>query len=287
MSRPSRYDEGARKLIAEVGLNKEVATSATELAELIDMPPSVVSRVLNIMQRVGTARKRDEYSGTGGRKVFYTLVGDYAETIRLMKAEGIPWSAFVEEQSRHVKGAPKPQNGSVKSLADLAPLRKSEPRAEIEVARKYRDQQAFIEQQRKMFADMGLELPAIPETITGDRKVELEAIVRILPYVDSIENANRNLETQNKTIRQPQSELSEAKVTIQRQKDQIERLVAEAARGADKLRNEMDEVRQQLIDARRERDEARAELKQIKGDKAINGSITRHEVNAVIAKAGS
>lgn len=285
MARPQAdYAATFDKIVKGMG-TKPIELSGPEIASLIDEPSGRVVRMLDVMKRAGTLK----FEFIDGRKPRYTLLDtDFASTEAKMHEKGIEWSAWRELNVSPQERQAKPQNGTVvRSLSDLAPLRKSEPRAELEVARKYRDQQNFINAERAKFQEMGLELPEPKLMYDEMRVVELEAIKRVLPYVESLETSNENLSTQNRTIRQPLSELNEARATIDRQKQQIERMVAEASRGADAMRAKMDDLRQEMLDYKRERDEAVNELKRLKGERSLNGALTAHEIHSAVDRVRS
>lgn len=291
--RPPRYEEAARKLIAEVGLNREIGMSADELAIAIDMPASATARVLKLMTRVGTATLRETWNGTGGKKAFYTLLAGYEETDRRLKEQGIPWSAFAEANSspKEVKARQKsPDTYRIPDspFAGLAQLKKSDPRAELEVARRYRDQQAFITAKTKEFADMGLVFDPAAIKIDYDdaRRRELEAIARVLPYVESVEKSNTNLEEQNRSIRIPQAELMNLRSEVRNQRDQIERLVREKGDIKDDVQRMLGDHKREVQGYKEEIDTLKADLRRIRGDQAVNGAVMRHEVNEAITKMG-
>lgn len=292
MARPGRYEEGARKLIAEVGLNREIGMSAAEFAQAIDMPPSLVTRVLHLMVRVGTATKRETYHGQGGgKKVFYTFTGDFKETERRLNEQGIPWSAYIEEntpkaaKSKPMTPTPPPADSP---FAVLGPLRKSEPRAELEVARKYRDQQAFIEAKRAEFETMGLVFDPAAIRIDFDepRRHQLDAIVRVLPYVESLEKQNATLEEQNKIARAPIGELGALRGRVKSQTDQIEKLVREKGDIKDDVQRLMGDHRREVESYKEQIANLQGELRTLKGERAVNGAIGRHEANEAIARVG-
>lgn len=277
MARPQAdYAATFDKIVKGMG-TKPIELSGPEIASLIDEPSGRVVRMLDVMKRAGTLK----FEFIDGRKPRYTLLDtDFASTEAKMHEKGIEWSAWRELNVSPQERQAKPQNGTVvRSLSDLAPLRKSEPRAELEVARKYRDQQNFINAERAKFQEMGLELPEPKLMYDEMRVVELEAIKRVLPYVESLETSNENLSTQNRTIRQPMSELTELRAKVKAQSDQIERMIAEKSSIADATRKMLDEYRSEIKELTMDRDSARTEIKRLKGEKSLNGALNAHEIN--------
>jgi len=274
MPRPQADYAGTfNKLVKSMGVGKTIELSGPEIAQLIDEPIGRVNRMLEVMRQAGTLDFELLNIGRGGRSARYTLRDDdLASTEAKMKAKGLYWSQY--EQEAHSSQRPQqPRNAVVRSFAEIAPLRKDEPRAQIEVARKYRDQQAFIAAQREKFKEMGLVMPEPSPIFDDERRRELDAIVRILPYIESIEKANANLEEQNRTIRAPMSELTELRSTAARQKDQIERLVREKGDIKDDVQRLMDDHKREVSRLKGEIETLTGQLRQIRGEKAINGAI--------------
>lgn len=289
MSRPlSDYPETVRKLILEMGINTRVEASAPELAVLINEPLGRVSRVLNVMHKAGTLDlEYEQQHGVkgGGRKPIYRITAGLTNTEERMRERGLAWSQWQERNVPQPAPAPKingSHNGSVNALAALAPMRKSEPRAELEVARKYRDQEAFLTEERKRFAEMGFVMREPEPLYDLAREHELDAIVRVLPYLEGIERANENLTLQNKAIRQPISELTEARSLLARQKEQIERMVLEKQQVKDDVQKMVDDHRRAL----HEKDAEIGELKDRLGVRRIDAAIGRVEVHEAVAKIG-
>jgi len=275
MARPQADYAGTfDKLVKSMGVGKIIELSGKEIAQLIDEPAGRVNRMLEVMRQAGTLDFELLNVGRrGGRSARYTLRDDnLASTESKMKASGLYWSEY-EQETHDRQRSSQPRNTVVRSFAEIAPLRKDEPRAQIEVARKYRDQQAFIVAQREKFKEMGLVMPEPSPVFDADRRRELDAIVRILPYIESIEKANANLEEQNRTIRAPMSELTELRSTVARQKDQIERLVREKGEIKDDVQRLMDDHRREVSRLKDDVAALTGQLRQIKGDKAINGAV--------------
>jgi uncharacterized protein (UPF0335 family) len=176
-------------------------------------------------------------------------------------------------------GLPEAKAQPARSLTALAPLRKSEPRAEIEVARRYRDQGMFIAAQRKQFEEMGLQLPEISSDLVPDRRLELEAIVRTLPYIETLEKSNERLEEQNRTIRQPFNELRDVRAERDRLKEQVERLVAEKLAIRDDVQQVMDRHRGEVKGFKDRIAQLEAEANRIRGN------THRDEINKIPARS--
>lgn len=269
---PSDYRVTYDKIVDLLGVGKTHKIVIGEIAEMTREPKGRVERLIDVATSIGSIEM-----SRSGSDVAYRVIDTFAEADAKVKAAGRQWHRSVQEKHRR----PTP-TFVARSLSDMSPLRKSEPKAELEVARKYRDQQMFIDTERARFAEMGLEMPAIAPAFDEQRRRELEAIVRILPYIESLERANDNLSTQNHTIRQPMGELTELRTQTRAQKEQIERLVAEKTRAADEVRKMIDQYKQEIRTLTEDRDSARAETQRLRGERALNGALNAHEINNAV-----
>lgn len=293
----------ADTLYDAMGQNKEIEASAKQIAEMAGISNSSVTRILATLYAAGLAKRRffrlptEEQGpwtkGSGGRHVAWTLTGTREETRAAIEGsydayreqraqEKLPAHVATEtvqpqpmpvaehiEQPVEIESKPKTV---ARSFEELAPLRKDESRAFIEVVRKFRDQRTFIEQERKRFSEMGLELGNVFSAFDAEQESQYRIVAQALPYIEGLERENQRLSEAHQKMVQPTNELANATRTIERQKGQIERLVSEKSTLVDEMRDvegiwrgrlaaadrRIKDLEGQVADLRRERSAAAA-----------------------------
>lgn len=194
------------------GVGKERQTSTRICAEDIGVSKSVVGDIRKVAERVGgmTGRYEGGPKGKGGRKAYWIFHHD-AEWIKAQAMEqfGIRLNSYdiehkmpkdprwekrqkEEEQKQAAQAvtddekvpATQEEVPDTQIAQQLRSLRKSEPEALIEAARQYMGREAFIKEELKRFADMGITIDE--SAIKVEKDPVLEATSGLVEYIDAL-----------------------------------------------------------------------------------------------------
>lgn len=262
-----RFEMHRRRIHAVAGvltLNREVAASDVEIAQMVGMSDDRVAATRRLMLDMGVLKYRREPNGRarGGYIGMWTLLKDDAELFHAIDLE-------MERQMRgglssetQRRKAPKKTRrltrqsqervavqedrlgfavGAVAGPEPISPLRTSlkgsgpdAPAALVMAAKQYRHGRGD-ERVRKAQAlvkelnDLGVSVPAdLAEAATVKKDSRLEAVALVLPYIEDLE---RRLVVAQDQLR-AQADYGTLKQINDRQKHQIERLVAERTQAA-------------------------------------------------------
>lgn len=303
--KPHPYIATVERLYKELGQGNEIKASMAEITALIGENGSAVTRVLSLLKQKKAAHVRyyldpNHHKRGGGRHSAWTLDSDldtargivtdrFGATIGANHKGGRPRKASPSQLVKQLGEIKlKPAGAVLKSFSDLAPLRRDESHAFFEVARKHRDQQQFLTDERKRFADMGLTLGDVKSVYDESTLAELNAVVKVIPYVEGLERENERLIGQNKAALQPTVELNDLRRQVRSQRDQIERMVAEKAEQQEAVRelendhrNKMKSMRDQYSQL----EEINRQLKAQIAGRSIDSAIHRTNGTTVTTEA--
>lgn len=261
------WDRLLRDFVNVLDLGKEVMTNQQAMADALGTQTNAISKMTTMLRALGALEMRVGSDGTN-KRTFYKLLADLDEVQRRLKSRG--WrlssdadyqkaSGMVPNKEAHLFGKALKRRDAADSapaseprpeFAVLAPMRKDEPRALIEMARKYQERLSFIEAKRAEFSEMGIQFN--PDAIEFTLDPMLEHVGLVLPYVSMLEGTNERLQKEISTTRAPSAELAAVRAERDRQKEQIARLIREKAEAADALNNERSRLRAELLRKERE-----------------------------------
>lgn len=199
-----RFDNEAKilaRLYDLVEPNVTTRITSADIGELAEVHPGTVQRALEHFSAMGLAKTEVRFGGgSSGRSAWITLLKpSKGLALELIEAEhqrelmegvwnGEKLRERVALQRRDdpddpLKAVAGPDAPS--PMADLAPLRKSEPRALIESAKQYRGRKDLKAQKLKELREGGISISdeAIPLPIDE----RLEVLLLVLPYVERLE----------------------------------------------------------------------------------------------------
>ena len=180
--------------------------TAAEIGALTDLRPATVQAALSHFSQMGLIKTEVRYNvdgGSTGRSAWITpLKPSKGLALELLESEHRrellegPWNAAKLNEYRDRVALQRKDNpddplkavvgpDAPNPMADLAPLRKSEPRALIESAKQYRGRKDLKTQKLKELRDGGITISdeAIPLPIDE----RLEVLLLVLPYVERLE----------------------------------------------------------------------------------------------------
>ena len=209
------------QMVEVCGLNTEVCTSAKEIADTLSASHSAVGRLRTFAERVGGLKTRYVPNGgkQGGRDAFYTFTHDadwmLAEGKRLWGITELNWATLDTQMPKYAAGFQpfKKENGGTPTrkanpevitekseetqlTQQLRPARKNDVEALIEASRQYAGREAFITEELKRFAEMGITIDASAIKVEKDPVMEQVAVV-----VEFIDKLKRTIDRQADTIK--------------------------------------------------------------------------------------
>lgn len=257
---PEQQDKALRLLCQLLPLNAATPTSTREMADKTGLKETVIQDMKIVLEFVGGMRSHD---GPNPRKVgkacYWTRLYDFTDLKKMLAEHDLDISEPSRKKVLEIKRA-KIAAGTAEDgthiatvgpeapspLAGLAQARvvAAEPEALIEALRRYCERDSFIEEQRRKFAELGIELR--PDAIKIKRDPLFEAMKPVLPYITRMENQVATL--QDRLQRQADAVAASGHVPgrVKAQADQIAKLISERAALAERLMNEQQEAREKL-----------------------------------------
>ncbi len=274
----AEQDDAMRKLFTLLPKGEKIRTSVKEMAAILDVTPSFMQDINVALDFIGA--KVTSFGGhpSGkGKVAFWTRVMDFQEAREALTEKGIDFSSHGRERINALRaeaGNPHPlykappvtpevaqqpekviqgttEEGTRMAIAgpdaprtlheSLVEVRRevAQPEALLAAVRQYAARDQFIEQEVKRFAEMGIELK--PETLKVRKDPRMEAVLPLLPYVDSLERKVQNFAKRIDDLQKQTSGAGEARHRITQQAEHINRLVKEKGALDEQLRKERTE----------------------------------------------
>jgi hypothetical protein len=129
-----------------------------------------------------------------------------------------------------VEVEPKPVT-LTRSLPDLSPLRKSEPKALVEATRQYLSRWQIANQHAQSLVDAGLatDTQSILGMLKLDHREDFDTVALVLPYIDELERRITNMEKLHNSLRDKASRVDNLEVELRRTKEHNTRLISARA----------------------------------------------------------
>lgn len=257
---PEKQEHALRLLCQNLPLNTAVPTSTREMADKTGLKETVIQDMKIVLEFVGGMRSHD---GPSPRKVgkacYWTRLYDLTDLKKLLADHDLDISEPSRKKILSIKRA-KIAAGTAEDgtqitvagpdapspMADLAQARvvAAQPEALIEALRRYCERDSFIEEQRRKFAELGIDLR--PDAIRVKRDPVFEAMKPILPYITRLENQVSTLQDRLQRQANAASDSGHTSSRVKSQADQIAKLVSERAALAERLMNEQQEAREKM-----------------------------------------
>lgn len=239
------------KLYDLLDSQKEVETTAKEIADSIEESYKATSEVLTLMRKHALLEMRIIPHGQGHVSVYYTLVAPQETAIAVINkliSNGVNKALQEMRNNQITRPLTEMSVGSENTQSPFAPLRvlTNEPQALVEAAKQYVSQREIAEQHLVALRGAGLKIDpqAYYASIELPKDERFETIALILPYIIS-------LETECAKLSEGQRRLNLNHPSTQQYLDTIERLHKEneklSARLEELTANQMQEMTEEKV----------------------------------------
>lgn len=208
-----------------------------------DLTEAMMAR---IRQEQGTARVYKGRNASAKQRASRVIVAATTDpTARQVVKEVAKQNGHAEPETVHVSGE-EPES----PMKGMAPARKDDAAALIEAARQYKERAQVVEDSLAALARMGVTVDRSAIQMTEDPA--LEAVLPLLPYVDSLNATIERLQQRIESTRYS-GDAAMLRAELQESRQTVARLVRERGEAQEATKQLMDQWKNRLADADREK----------------------------------